>query len=304
MADVLRRVFGLFDKRYRDMHDGSKAEVVSAALPDGTVIGLVAGTGVYLIDDSGEIVGVRHIDHKLFTASKPFLYEIAEGQVPGCTAVRRAGYNDDVGTSPETVSIIGGLMYYPAAAEILKFSSDDSNDDGAPAGTGAHTLWIRGLDANWALQEDTITLNGTTLVEANKAFIRAFKLQVLSAGDSGHNEGTVTAYGNDGVSKMLAMAEMENESQSATFSVPAGQTLFVVYITLSDASLKGQHIQLWHRPYSGLWYVKRNYSVLDDSELVRVNVPLEFGEKSDIELRARGITAGAVASAGFEGWRE
>jgi len=296
MADVLRHVFGLFDKRYRDMHDGSKAEVVSAALP--------AGTGVYLIDDSGEIVGVRHIDHKLFTASKPFLYEIAEGQVPGCTAVRRAGYNDDVGTTPETVSIIGGLMYYPAAAEILKFSSDDPNDDGAPAGTGAHTLWIQGLDANWALQQDTITLNGTTLVEANKAFIRAFKLKVLTAGDSGHNEGTVTAYGNDGVSKMLAIAEMEDESQSATFSVPAGQTLFVVCVTISDASLKGGHIQLWQRPYGSLWYVKRNYSLLDNTQPVPANLPLVFGEKSDIEMRARGLTAGAVASAGFEGWRE
>ena len=132
--------------------------------------------------------------------------------------------------------------------------------------------------------------------------VSMYKLDRVTA--SGTNEGTITAYGNDGTSKIDAIYDGENESHSASFTVPAGQTVFIVSMTISDASLKGASVDLYARPFEELWYMKRPYSILDGTTPLPHSLPLVFAEKTDIEVRAVAIAAGAVVNAGFEGWRE
>lgn len=317
MGDELRTVFGLIDLRYREMGDGSHAEVVSVHgsevglvagtevdLIDGAEVGLVDGTGVYLIDSTGAIFGTLQTDGQIRTINTPYPYQIAESNIPGHYPVRRYGHNHDVGTSPETVSHIDALMYYPAVAEILMVRSDDADDDGDPAGTGAHTVWYQGLNNAYGLITDTITLNGTTAVPTNKPFLRVFKKRVLTAGASGHNEGTITTYGNDNASKIDAIYDGENESHSASFTVPAGQTLYILDLTISDSTLKAASVDLYACPFEGLWYLKRPYSIVSGATPIPLSLPLVFAEKTDVELRATAIAAGAVVNAGFDGWRE
>jgi len=313
MADLFRiqtaGVPSTMKTRYEDKGDGSHALVVSidgaeVDLVAGAEVGLVAGTGVYLIDSTGAVFGVRQTNGQIRTINTPYLYQIAEGNIAEHTAVRRYGHNSDVGTAPETVSHIGAVMYYPAIAEILKIKSDDVDDDGAPVGTGARTVWLQGLDNNYAIITDTITMNGTTAVDSNVAFLRLFEMKVVTAGTSGRNEGTITAYGNDGTSKIDAIGAEENLSHSASFTVPAGQTLYIVSIVISDASLKGAEVSLYAREFGGLWENYRPYVILDNIITLPLSMPLVFTEKTDVELRATALAAGAVIAGGFSGWRE
>ena len=305
MADLVRvqteGVPSTMKTRYEDMGDGTHALVISV---DGSDVGLVAGTAVKFFDENDVVWGPRNVNGKLLTTSKDYLYDIAAGEVTGSYPVRKHGHNPDVGTSPETVSHIGAVMYYPPAAEILKIKSDDVDDDGAPVDTGARTVWLCGLDANYAIITDTITMNGTTAVDSNVAFLRLFEMNVVTAGTSLHNEGTITAYGNDGTSAIDAIAPEENISHSASFTVPAGQTLYLTSFHLADASLKGAEVSLYTHAFGGLWQNYRPYVLVDDIIAIPLDMPLTFAEKTDVEMRATALAAGAIIAAGFSGWRQ
>jgi len=287
--------------KYEDMGDGTHALVISV---DGSDVGLVSGTAVYLIDSDDAAFGIKQTGNQPRVINTPYQYQIAEGNITGHTAVRRFGRNGDVGTAAETLSAISTLMYYPTAAEILKIESDDVDDDGAPVGTGARTVWLQGLDTNYAIITDTVTMNGTTAVDSNVAFLRVFKAMVMTAGTSLHNEGTITVYGNDGVSAILAISETKNESHEATFTVPAGQTMYVSYLVMSEASNKGSTFGLHMRPFGSLFYTKREFQLISSSLVLDIQEPLPVAEKTDVEMRVTGILAAAVCSGGFMGWRE
>jgi len=257
-----------------------------------------------MMDENGVPYGVRNVTNKILVSSMPYTYDIARGTITGRQAVRRFGHNLDVGTSAETVSHIGTVMYYPAAAEILKIKSDDADDDGAPAGAGARTVWIQGLDNNYELIQDTVTMDGTTAVDTNVAFLRVLMMKVVTAGASGFNEGVITAYGADGTSKIIAIGAEENRAHSASFTVPANQTLYIIGMTIGDASLKGAEVGLYTRTFGGLWENTRPYDVMDAVVVFPLFVPLRFLEKTDIEMRTTALSAGAVVVAGFVGWRE
>jgi len=257
-----------------------------------------------IMDEAGVPYGIKNVRNKMRVSSMPYAYDIAKENIAGRQAVRRFGHNGDVGTSPETVSHIAAVMYYPAAAEILKIKSDDADDDGAPVGAGARTVWIQGLDDNYEFITDTITMNGTTAVDTNVAFLRVFMMRVITAGASGFNEGTITVYGADGVSKINAIGAEENRAHSASFTVPANQTLYIIGMTIADASLKGAEVTLLVHNFGGLWENARPYVILDNIESMELLMPLKFLEKTDIEIRATALAAGAVVSAGFVGWRE
>lgn len=96
--------------------------------------------------------------------------------------IEKFGRNQDVDSSAnETVWAAGGLYTFASGAEDLEILSDDAND--TAAGTGARTVRIVGLDANYNEFIDTYTLNGTTAVAMNqRQYLRVHRCVVVSAG--------------------------------------------------------------------------------------------------------------------------
>jgi hypothetical protein len=52
-----------------------------------------------------------------------------------------------------------------SAGVLMSIVSTSTDDDGSPVGIGAQTVHVVFLDTNNDLQEETITMNGTTVVE-------------------------------------------------------------------------------------------------------------------------------------------
>jgi hypothetical protein len=103
-----------------------------------------------------------------------------------------AGANDAVTTSYADVWKQNIVRTNPAAAVVLGVSSGNAND--TSAGTGARTVRVTGLDANYNLLQETVTLNGQTKVVTVGTYLRVNKVEVLTAGTGGVNAGELYVY--------------------------------------------------------------------------------------------------------------
>lgn len=75
-------------------------------------------TGVKLVDEAGVSYGVKQINNKPRVSSMPYLYDIAEGNVPNHAAWSKIGYNPTVATNEEDVWSAGGLYVFPTSATL------------------------------------------------------------------------------------------------------------------------------------------------------------------------------------------
>lgn len=259
---------------------------------------------IRFLDENLVAYGIKHVDNKPRVSAMPYYADIAEGNVPDHTAFRRFGHNDTVGAAWETVYTTSDLRTYLAAAERLQVASDDADDDGAPVGNGARTVTITGLDANYDALAETVTMNGVGNVLTDASFLRVLTVTVVTAGATGYNEGTITVSNNGDTIVLDQIEVQQNESLAAVYTVAAGFTAYVVQAMATEASTKGSQFGFWVRTFGGLWTMKRTIVLVDSALPLPVPMPMKLPEKTDVEIRAQGVLAGANVTAGFEGWIE
>ena len=257
-----------------------------------------------LVDNTGVPYGVKQIDGKIRTSSMPYLYDIAEGHVPGHTALRISGLNSNVAAAWETVHHPSTLRTYLTAAERLQVTSTAAADDGAPLGTGARTVTISGLDANYVALSETVIMNGVANVLTDASFLRIQSVHVATAGTTGYNEGTITVSDFADAIVLDQIEIQENQSMAAAYTVPAGYMAYIVQALATESSSKGCEFGFWVRPFGGLWAQQRGIVLLDSGIVVPNWIPMVLPEKTDVEIRARALLAGAVVTAAFDGWIE
>jgi len=241
--------------------------------------------------------------NRLKTVSQPYTYAIAEGDVEGHLPVRRFGHNPSVGTSIETVDATSDLYVDLTSAEILKVVSTSAND--TSAGTGMQSVFIQGLDTNYALQSEVVSLNGTTAVNTTKSYIRVLAFYGQTVGTTAANEGIIDITNNAGTNVLCRMPVGEGRCNAAIFTVPAGYNFYMTSWYGSENSSKGSDITLWKREFGdGGWQMIRLFTILDNVFDTEIQSPLRFTEKIDIQIRAKATLAGANVAAGFYGWME
>jgi hypothetical protein len=241
-------------------------------------------------------------------AYEPFELQVARGQVDGHKALYQFGINGDVGTSVETVWAQGGTYAYPAAATVMKISSSSADD--AAAGTGARTISIAGLDADYNEISETVILNGQTAVNTVNSYLRISRMFVVTAGSGATAVGTIYAGTGTVTSGVPAnifgmVAIGANQTQMAFWTVPAGYTFYLngVYYTSANTNANAStNFQLIHRPLGGVFRQQSSSRVSGNgSFILDLHTPVAFAEKTDIELRAVASTSPSNVSAEFEG---
>ena len=88
--------------------------------------------------------------------------------------------------SPDNATV-GLEITFPVDARILSIASTNTND--TLAGTGAQTLIVRGLDANYNDVDEEINMNGQTEVDTIGLFLRVNDIFVVNAGSNLFNLG-------------------------------------------------------------------------------------------------------------------
>ena len=240
--------------------------------------------------------------------TEPFYLQVARNQISFHKSNFKFGFNADVDDSLETVWAQGGLYSYLASASVLKVSSSSTAD--TSAGTGARTVELSGLDTNYDEISETVTLNGQTAVNTTNEFLRINRMVVRSAGSGGQNAGVIyagTGTVSSGVpaNKYATIAIGDNQTLMALWTVPRGYTAYLLQTDITVATTQNNKyctVHLVARPEGEVFQIKDKFVKAESSVHQGYTIPLKFEEKTDIEVRAIGDSAGAdiAISAGLD----
>jgi len=236
---------------------------------------------------------------------EPFELQVSRGQIQGHRNVTVFGFNGDVDTSQVSVWPLQSLITFPSAALQMTVSSTSAND--TAAGTGARTVVVQGLDANYNEVTETVTLNGQTAVTMTASLLRVNYAYVATAG-SGNSAagdiyigtGTVTA-GVPATTYNIIKFDY-NGTTTGSYTVPAGYTAYVSQGLFSAGQSTGSSPVQGRLLTRGLNNIRRTAAVTTVNNSVADYVfeyPLEVSEKTTIEATAVGTANNNSVSSMF-----
>lgn len=194
----------------------------------------------------------------------------------------------------EDVWDFGGDYTYISTATVLALSSDDAQDN--PAGTGIGSVVVFGLDANYNLIKEVVTLNGITPVNTVLEFIRVYDVQanvpgitnpdaVFAGNLSVNSGGTLQAY-------ILLGA---TATRMSMFTIPNAYSGFIDRAYSSggpnDDFILGFHV----RQFDNVFVTGENIEITNSAFASIIFNPSTgaLPEKTDIKGRAIGISNNA-----------
>lgn len=234
--------------------------------------------------------------------------KIANSEIPGTRVVHKFGNNPDVDDSATFEDIWNGGGDYTGfnatAAELVTVVSDSDADD--VDGTGALTVKLYGLDANYRYQTEIVTMTGQTPLDSVKLYIRMPRAKVLTAGSGGANAGAITIAQKSTTANVFAVIQPGlNQTTIAADTVPAGK---VGYISSWLGSLAGSNqadcaVKVQVRPFGGVFEHKTQLSLhgAGSSYVKHVHEIPEgpYSAKSDIKISANSDADNTSISGGF-----
>lgn len=239
--------------------------------------------------------------------SQPYTYSIAEGTIPDHSPLLKFGTRSATTTAQSTIWEGPTALYtYMATAQQLKITSASANDI-ATTGTGARTLFIQGLDANYDEISETINMNGLTAVTTSNSYLRVFRSYVASSGSSYTNTGDISIKNNASTVTQAIIKAGDSQTLMSLWTVPNGATAYITNGTFSTNSNKGSRVSFFTRLNDGIvypWRIQYRAYVFSGNENFNFNIPFKIPAKTDIEVRATQASVGADCGATFELWYE
>lgn len=229
---------------------------------------------------------------------------VSRSLIPGATRSQRTGFNPGVGTAETTIwNETTTPVAYPASAGVVKVSSSSAND--TAAGTGARTVTLTGLDANYVSTSEVVVLNGQTAVNSVNSYIRISSITTVTAGSGGKNAGIIyvgTGAVTSGVPATIytSMGVGYNASRQAFFTVPDGMSAYILDVSLTSDTAGVMATLYTRASTTGLFQAIRINEVGVGGFYRQNLLPLKIEARTDIEYRALVATGTAKVSAQFE----
>jgi hypothetical protein len=241
---------------------------------------------------------------------------IASGDVVSTTYEHKFGNAPDFDTADGVVTVwdgaddsdIGQMVYqYSSTADIDRISSSSASD--------TFNVKITGLDTNYDLVTQTITLTGQTSASLTTSLIRIFRMENDNSSDNvGHiycfvNSATTNGVPNDSTKVRAVIQPGNNQTLMAVYTVPAGYTAYMrdYYCATAGANKSSNYpVELRARKFGKVFNLKHKIAISDTATGYlqhRFEEPEKFLEKTDLEIRVSATAAGATEasiSAGFD----
>jgi hypothetical protein len=208
---------------------------------------------------------------------KLWTMQISQGLIAGHTTEQVTGYNP---TTSAGDAVWSGATAYPWSSLVtaqtlyLKSSTNNATDRGM-------SIFIDGLDANYANQTEVITLNASdsrTAVATTKQFLRIHEVRCNGADTNvGDIITTVTSGSGTVVSKMSAG---RGSAKAGVYTVPAGYT---GYLFKGDASSTAATVVNFMGRYFGKAFMVLHVAIVDNSTYIYdFPFPMPLPEKTDM----------------------
>ena len=248
--------------------------------------------------------------NRLKTVSQQYGYAVSENDIPGHIALFKFGTRTSVAAGVQSTVWEGptALYVYLTSAQQLKVSSSSAND--TALGTGARTLTLVGLDANYDEITEVVTMNGLSVVTTAESFSRIHRAYVTTSGTSYTNIGTITITNNAGTTIQCVIPANDGQTLMTIWTVPRGKKLYITQGSASTNSNKGARVSLFTRQLDGgtlyPWRIRYRSYIFSGNEQFPFNIPFVLPEKTDIQVRVTTPTSAGTTSFGatFEGWYE
>jgi hypothetical protein len=190
-----------------------------------------------------------YVSQTQYGKNEDFTVQAARGQIQGHRVVTFSGYNADIDTTWVPIWADGSISF-PTVATVMKISSSSAADVNT-SGTGAWTVLLSGLNAEYNEISEVIALNGQTAVNTVNLYLRINGFTVITAGTGLTAAGNIYA-GNGVVTAGVPATVYDfipvgwNARQTAVYTIPAGYTAYVSYSRLTFAQVSGTNA-VWGR---------------------------------------------------------
>ena len=218
----------------------------------------------------------------------PLGLAIQRGLVNNFSGVQKFGYNTAVGTVFETIWENGGLYAYPTTATTAVATSTSTDDNDS-------LLHIYGLDSNWDLADEVITVGGSA---STTSFIRVFRSVLENANTGVVNVGKITTTVN---SLPVSIVDVGyGQSLQAVYSIPRNYRGFLMSIDVGTSKQKEVEAKFMQRPLNGNTFQTKSLVTSFGTPFRKdYLVPEILSEQSDLEMRAKADATTSI-SAGFQ----
>lgn len=242
------------------------------------------------------------IDYFNNNANMDYFSLIAQGKDPNNSSVYKFGRNGAVGSTEVLIWDGAGLFTLPTSAGTVTVTSD-SGSDAFPAGIGARTVRVFGLDTDYNEVNEVVNIGGTSTA----TFLRVYRAWVETAGTItpliGGNVGTITITHNGTTLTIAQILPKKGQTLMSIFTIPAGFTGLLWATDADSGEGKDAIVTLYTRDNliaDTPFRAKIVLDVFQNSVDEKLKIPLSIPEKTDIVMSAVSSAAGTAISSSFE----
>ena len=221
----------------------------------------------------------------------PFGLGVQKGLVNNYSGIHKFGLNTSVGSGAfETVWDGDNTYTYPSSSGTATATSSDTSSDN----TG--TVKIFGLDSNYDLAEETLTIGGSA---GTVSFIRVFRAVMITANTGNTNVGTISiTVSSTTVAKIRAGY---GQTLMCVYTIPRKYNAYLMQIDLGSSKDLENEIRFISKEIDNgnVWNTKAFITTRGGFVEKNYAVPVKFTQKTDLELVAKASATSSV-SAGFE----
>lgn len=239
-------------------------------------------------------------------------FNVAQGNVVGQTSVHKFGRGANIDSADGLVVLWDGAEYaallkdytYSATDDIDRISSDNNGD--------TVDIEIHGLDANWDVVVQTITLTGQTPAVLTTDLIRVYRMVNVGATDLAGNvfcfvNDTTTLGAPDTITNTRAMIiNGNNQTLMCLYPIPNAKTAFILnwYGSLSSAKASSfNNLEMKARPFGKVFQLKHTSSLSSAGTSYiyhNFTVPQSFPSRTDFVMLSDSSVNDNAVSAGFD----
>jgi len=220
----------------------------------------------------------------------PLGLSVQKGLVQNYSGIQKFGLNTAVGSSFETIWDGNNTYTYPSSAGTATATSSDTASDN----TG--TVEIQGLDSNYDLATETLTIGGSA---GSTSFVRVFRAVMKTANTGTANVGTISIT----VSSTTVAQIRPDYGQTlmCVYTIPRKHSAYLMQIDIGSSKDLENEVRFITKEISNgnVWNTKSFITTRGGFMEKNYAVPVVIPEKTDIELIAKASATSAV-SGGFE----
>ena len=204
--------------------------------------------------------------------------DIARGAERDYTFEHKFGANPNLVSGTQTLWTQGGA--YPWSAldnpQILYIKSTSASDTGS--------LTVYGLDADYVLQQETVTMTGLTAVPTQNTFKRIYRM-IYS--DSAANAGAITARTVSGTGVVVAHIKIgDSQTLMCVYTIPANTRAYGTQFTAGIGKGGDAEFKLYTRDFGGTFRIRAQLELYETTFTQTYSVPFYLPPKMDIDFRA------------------